>query len=153
MFIPCLDTKTQDLLVRIPEICDFIHQMRHGEEKHNVLVHYHKGISRSATVILAYLMRSYRQPLDAVLASVKAIRRVRPNSNFMEQLAVWAEVEYEIWEDEVKTVPKPPYAAYLVKRAERLAAKGLTGDEPTYPAGFTKPPPPPPDAPLYYKYV
>jgi dual specificity phosphatase 12 len=51
----------------------------------------------------------------------------------MEQLAVWADVEYEIWTDPAKTIPKPPYAAYLARRAERLRAKGLTSNEPTCP--------------------
>ncbi|KAK3292623.1 dual specificity phosphatase [Chaetomium fimeti] len=114
MFIPCRDSNTQDLLRRMPDICDFIHQMLHGEERQSVLVHCHKGISRSATAIVAYLMRTHRQPLDAVLASVKAIRPiVRPNPNFMEQLAVWAAVGYEPWEDAARTTPKPRYAAYL----------------------------------------
>ncbi|KAH6842907.1 protein-tyrosine phosphatase-like protein [Chaetomium sp. MPI-CAGE-AT-0009] len=120
MFISCVDSETQDLLGRMPDICDFIHQMRHGEERHNVLVHCRKGISRSATIIVAYLMRTRRQPLDAALASVKAIRpRVRPTPNFREQLAVWAEVDYELWEDAARTTPKPAYAAYLARREER----------------------------------
>ncbi|KAK4239402.1 protein-tyrosine phosphatase-like protein [Achaetomium macrosporum] len=132
MFIACVDTSTQDLLAQLPDICDFIDRMRCGEaERHNVLVHCTRGFSRSATVVVAYLRRKYHQPLDAVLASVRKIRKIKPNPNFMDQLAVWAEVDYEFWEDAAKTIPKPPYAAYLARRAEALKAKGLTGNEPT----------------------
>ncbi|KAK4150605.1 dual specificity phosphatase [Chaetomidium leptoderma] len=133
LFVACLDTATQDLLARLPEICDFIDRMRRAEARHNVLVHCTVGVSRSATVVLAYLMRTHRQPLDTALASVKTVRKIRPNSNFMDQLSVWAEAGYELWEDADKTIPKPPYAAYLERRACILKAKGLTGNEPTCP--------------------
>ncbi|KAI0377127.1 protein-tyrosine phosphatase-like protein [Hypomontagnella monticulosa] len=134
LFIPCLDTSTQDPLARLPEVCEFIDEKRSGETVNsNVLVHCTAGVSRSATVVIAYLMRKYRKSLDSALESVARSRKVRPNPNFMDQLAVWGEVEYELWADVAKTVPKPPYAAYLARRAEKLKAKGLTGNEPTCP--------------------
>jgi dual specificity phosphatase 12 len=91
------------------------------------------GVSRSATVVVAYLMRTYHWTLDTALAFVKESRKVEPNKNFVEQLKVWEEVEYEIWEDPERTIPKPAYAAYLQRRAERLRELGLTGDEPILP--------------------
>ncbi|KAK4038224.1 hypothetical protein C8A01DRAFT_37807 [Parachaetomium inaequale] len=89
------------------------------------------GISRSTTVVIAYLMRKTGKPPDEVLRHVKEKRKVRPNPNFMEQLRVWGEVGYQIWEDEECTVPKGPYRLYLEGRAVRLKEKGLTGNEPT----------------------
>jgi protein-tyrosine phosphatase len=120
MFIPCEDSPTQDILIRLAEICDFIDENRQDGSANNVLVHCWAGVSRSATVVVAYLMRKNCQSLDSALASVRECRRIEPNPNFMEQLAVWAEVKYELWIDPAKTVPKSPYAAYLARRAERL---------------------------------
>ena len=53
-----------------------------------VLVHCRGGISRSATVCLAYLMYSRALRLDDAFDYVRARRRViSPNANFMMQLA------------------------------------------------------------------
>ena len=126
LFVPCLDTSTQDLLVNLADICDFIDDNRQCPGEHgNVLVHCAFGVSRSAMVAVAYLMWRHRQSLDASLAAVRRSRKVKPNSNFTEQLAVWADPD--------KKTPKEPYAAYLARRGERLRGKGLTGDEPTCP--------------------
>ncbi|KAF3479841.1 citrate synthase [Arthroderma uncinatum] len=95
-----------------------------------ILVHCDRGISRGSTMTIAYLMRKYGKSRDVVLADVKARRKIRPNSNFMDQLEVWEQVGYQPWEDEAKMIPKAPYKAYLERRAVRLKEKGLTGDEP-----------------------
>ena len=58
---------------------------------------------------------------------------MKPNDNFMRQLKVWGEVEYQIWEDEAKEIPKTAYKVFLDRRAADLKAKGLTGDERCYP--------------------
>lgn len=52
-----------------------------------VLVHCHAGISRSATVVLLYLMTRYGCRLDAALQALRAVRPVvRPNPGFMRWL-------------------------------------------------------------------
>lgn len=129
IYIPCNDSMTHDLLPDLARICDFISSSRDPDIGSNVLVHCDKGISRSATAVIAFLMRTYQWSFDTASAFVGEKRRIRPNQNFKEQLQVWEAVEYKIWEDEGK-VPKPAYAAYLAIRAGRLKDAGLTGDEP-----------------------
>lgn len=121
----CLDSQKQDLLIYFRQACDFIEEsLSHGR----VLVHCVHGRSRSATFVIAYLMRQQRRSLSAVLADVQQKRSViRPSENFLAQLEVWDQVKYNIWEDEDRKVPKAPYAA-LVKE------KGLIGEMPAKPA-------------------
>ena len=52
-----------------------------------VLVHCWKGVSRSATIVIAYVMRSQRLQYEAALALVQARRAcVEPNPGFQTQL-------------------------------------------------------------------
>lgn len=153
LFVPCLDSSTMDVLALMSDVCDFIGKHLHtpifpllpeegaqndshngiGEETPstgNVLVHCKVGVSRSGTFVLAYLMRKRHDDLDSVLNEVKEKRNIRPNYNFLEQLKVWEVVEYQVWKDPIRNIPKEPYRAYLNRRAARLATKGLTGNEP-----------------------
>ncbi|KAJ5689560.1 hypothetical protein N7462_003952 [Penicillium macrosclerotiorum] len=156
-FVQCADSSTQDLLVHLDDICDFIDQVaspaltvlaalpnesnaeddapQHCEPPPSqaVLVHCELGISRSPTIIIAYLMRKLRLPRAEVLGFVRAQRKVKPSANFTRQLEGWEEVGYQLWEDEARAVPKALYTAFLDDRAARLAEMGLTGDEPLAP--------------------
>ncbi|KAJ3108941.1 hypothetical protein HDU97_009674 [Phlyctochytrium planicorne] len=52
-----------------------------------VLVHCHQGVSRSATIVVAYVMRKFEVSLDEALQSVKEKRFcVDPNVGFRAQL-------------------------------------------------------------------
>jgi protein-tyrosine phosphatase len=129
LWIECVDSSTQDLLVHMHRVCTFIDQ-----KPGVVLVHCDQGISRSATMVIAYLMREQRKGLEEVLAEVRAKRpRIKPSDNFMDQLKVWEQVGYQIWEDDERNIPKEAYRVYLERRAAVLKAKGLTGDEPIRP--------------------
>ena len=55
-----------------------------------VLVHCVAGISRSATIILFYLMKHTGMTLREAYYHVKEVRNIRPNRHFLEQL-----IEYE----------------------------------------------------------
>lgn len=55
-----------------------------------VLVHCHRGISRSATLVIAYLVSATRQPVDAVFECVRAKRPiVDPNLSYWIALQEW----------------------------------------------------------------
>ena len=121
----CLDSHFQDILVHMHQACDFIEDsMTHG----GVLVHCVHGRSRSAAFVVAFLMRIQKRSLEEVLVDVMAKRRrVKVSANFQAQLEIWGQLEYDVWKDEVKKVPKEPYAALVNE-------KGLVGEVPKRPA-------------------
>ena len=51
-----------------------------------VLVHCQQGVSRSATIVLAFLMRERAMPLVSAARFLRERRWVRPNESFMAQL-------------------------------------------------------------------
>ncbi|KAJ5120381.1 dual specificity phosphatase Yvh1 [Penicillium bovifimosum] len=152
-WVQCADSSTQDLLVYMSDICDFIDHMASpalsslsslpehesdtndepSEAPEAILIHCDLGISRSPTIIVAYLMRKLCMQQADVLDFVQSKQRVKPSPNFTRQLQIWEEVGYQVWEDEDKTVPTAPYKAYLKDRRALLDKKGLTGDEPLAP--------------------
>ncbi|KAJ5155366.1 dual specificity phosphatase Yvh1 [Penicillium capsulatum] len=154
-WVQCADSSTQDLLAYMSDICDLIDQMAspalsslsalpfdhkyamddqpHSSPSEAILIHCDLGISRSPTIIVAYLMRKLHISKVDVLNFVQSKQKVKPSPNLTRQLQVWEEVGYQIWEDEDRTVPKAPYKAFLEDRAARLQKKGLTGNEPLTP--------------------
>ncbi|TBU34142.1 protein-tyrosine phosphatase-like protein [Dichomitus squalens] len=90
LHIPVYDIETTDLLQHLDVTTAFIKSAL--DDKHNtVLVHCAMGISRSATVLAAYLIATTRmQPHEAIefLQSKREI--VCPNLSFRRQLDVYA---------------------------------------------------------------
>lgn len=118
MIIPCFDTDGQDLLTELARICDFIEEHQGAEPQKSVLVHCTAGVSRSATVVVAYLMRKYRKTMHEAVRVVQKKRKIRPNANFLAQLAVWEATRYELWEERDKSRPKAAYLRYLESRGD-----------------------------------
>ncbi len=83
--VPIADDEFQHVLPVLDGCVDFINSVKdtHGR----VLVHCTKGKSRSVTVIVAYLLKSYKLSLKEAYRLVKSKRdEIRPNSNFIRQL-------------------------------------------------------------------
>ena len=60
------------------------------EEGSKVLVHCKMGISRSASVVIAYVMKANNWNLKKAFRFVKDKRQsIRPNENFLRQLEVY----------------------------------------------------------------
>jgi protein-tyrosine phosphatase len=83
------DSHDVNMILHLPEAFAFIERARLSGER--VLVHCHAGMSRSVTVILAYLMKFGNHTLDSAYEHVKQIKPdISPNFSFMGQL-----LEYE----------------------------------------------------------
>jgi len=63
---------------------DFIHYTLRSRGK--VLVHCVAGLSRSATLVIAYLMIKHHMPLSQALNTVRRRREIFPNDGFLQQL-------------------------------------------------------------------
>ncbi|CAH2002480.1 unnamed protein product [Acanthoscelides obtectus] len=90
-FICLPDMVTSDLLSYFDECYEFI---REGVSRGAVLVHCQMGVSRSATIVIAYLMKKYRIKYREALDKVRARRCVYPNPGFVSQLEKYSEMGY-----------------------------------------------------------
>ncbi|KAF7363014.1 Dual specificity protein phosphatase 12-like isoform X1 [Mycena venus] len=91
MQISVQDWPDQDLMSHFKDSNAFIDAARFTAQE-GVLVHCAQGVSRSATIVTAYLMASHPPLYDdvAALAYLRARRPiVQPNSGFLSQLALY----------------------------------------------------------------
>lgn len=80
------DTVNVNIMEYFPEVIDFI------DANKRTLVHCQAGISRSATLCLAYLIQKQRMTLDCAFNHLKAQRKcIGPNFSFLGQLKSWEE--------------------------------------------------------------
>uniref|UniRef100_A0A3Q3X885 Dual specificity protein phosphatase n=1 Tax=Mola mola TaxID=94237 RepID=A0A3Q3X885_MOLML len=77
------DRKDFDLSPFFAEAAEFIHG---ALSQKRVLVHCARGISRSATLVLAYLMIRERLTLVEAVEAVRTHRNILPNAGFLNQL-------------------------------------------------------------------
>lgn len=156
LFIRCDDSPTQDLLCHFEDICNFIDKhtakpdlmrileqadedtvcmgcntkrksrIMEAAQQGHVLVHCTQGVSRSPTVVMAYLMRKTGKSFEEVFREVKSRRReVEPCDNFVEQLRIWEKVGYNVWEG---GKPKKEYAEWLQRRDRMVMGEVLLPD-------------------------
>lgn len=82
------DTPKEDLSKYFEQISTVIKESKERNEK--VLVHCMAGVSRSATLCIAYLMRHEGYTFNEAMIHVKCRRSiVRPNLGFIDQLKEW----------------------------------------------------------------
>ncbi|KAJ0016192.1 hypothetical protein NQD34_014482 [Periophthalmus magnuspinnatus] len=83
--VPADDSPTFDLSKYFSTSAKFIHRALEVEEG-RVLVHCAVGVSRSATLVLSFLMLHHRLPLVDAILTVKEHRWIFPNNGFLKQL-------------------------------------------------------------------
>mmetsp|Transcript_45849 Transcript_45849/g.112693 ORF Transcript_45849/g.112693 Transcript_45849/m.112693 type:complete len:194 (-) Transcript_45849:99-680(-) len=83
------DSKDFDLLGSITDAVQFIQDAHDASPQNRVLVHCVQGISRSASVVVAYLVHS-GMSLQHAYEHVRARRKIAaPRANFIEQLGIF----------------------------------------------------------------
>ncbi|KAJ7617159.1 protein-tyrosine phosphatase-like protein [Roridomyces roridus] len=124
MNIPVQDWPDQELLTHFKPANSFIDDARIIAGQ-GVLVHCHMGVSRSATVVAAYLMASYPETHHNHISAITFLKSrrpiVQPNSGFVDQLALygrcdcnmddhsnaveaWRAVRHRAWESRVDRI-------------------------------------------------
>jgi len=101
LFIHAYDMVSHDMTVHFEDAFRFIDSaMEHktGEGKPGkVLIHCAAGISRSATILMAYMMRTFRMPYRTALRYVKSSRPfVCPNGGFVRQLEAFEQHKFDV---------------------------------------------------------
>jgi len=92
--VPIADSWDADILIYLDRTTEFIRQALADNESNKVLVHCFQGVSRSATVVCAYVIAQAANPMTAAEAIdfVRAKRGiVSPNPGFRTQLATYSE--------------------------------------------------------------
>lgn len=94
-FIQAEDLDTQDLISEFSRSYNFIDRAVRAKEA--VLVHCVAGVSRSATIVMAYLMRKYKINHENAFKKVCEKRPVvNPNDGFIDQLKLFAKMNFNV---------------------------------------------------------
>ncbi|XP_015785951.1 tyrosine-protein phosphatase yvh1 isoform X1 [Tetranychus urticae] len=95
LWIDSEDMPRQDLISYFPTTNEFIEAA--VSRKENVLVHCIAGVSRSATIVTAYLMKKKNKPAEECLEKVREKRSIiDPNEGFRKQLKLFETMGYQI---------------------------------------------------------
>lgn len=87
-FVAC-SNKGEDITPYLDKVYDFI---SHGKHYGNILVHCLRGVSRSTSFVMGYLMRDNELSVDEALSHVTMYRsQVQPNDAFLSQLRRYEE--------------------------------------------------------------
>jgi dual specificity MAP kinase phosphatase len=93
--LPASDSGSQNLSQYFDEAIEFIESARATEGR--VLVHCQAGVSRSPSIVLAYLIARSRRSLSDAFTHVKERRPiVAPNLNFMGQLLAFEQQQQQL---------------------------------------------------------
>ncbi|KAF8551665.1 hypothetical protein OG21DRAFT_1444842 [Imleria badia] len=112
------DSTDEDVLVHFLPSISFI--QKELDKERGVLVHCQGGISRSATIVAAYLMYTLKLDPSAALDMIRAVRpHIDPNDGFREQLEIFHQASYKI-----SRRSKPVRMFYM----ERAAEEVMNGD-------------------------
>ncbi|KAF2459677.1 protein-tyrosine phosphatase-like protein [Lineolata rhizophorae] len=125
------DDPTQDMMRHLKDACDWIdaglgekrNDAENEQRQRGVLVHCVQGISRSGSIVVAYLMRKLKIEYSAALALAREARPIIfPNQGFERQLRIWHFCKFDIYQESTPGSPNSPPKAkqpYRVWKSER----------------------------------
>ncbi|KAF8398216.1 hypothetical protein HHK36_017142 [Tetracentron sinense] len=94
MAVPLRDMESENLLDYLDVCLDFIDESR---KKGSILVHCFAGVSRSAAILTAYLMRTEQVSQEDALESLRqSCEYVCPNDGFLEQLKMFEDMCFKV---------------------------------------------------------
>lgn len=89
------DMPREDLLTSFPDSNQFIESALDSGGK--VLVHCYFGVSRSSTIVIAFIMKKYNLNVEKAFQTVKEKRRfVSPNAGFLAQLKLYEDMGFTV---------------------------------------------------------
>ncbi|KZT24246.1 phosphatases II [Neolentinus lepideus HHB14362 ss-1] len=119
MNVPIDDTSSANLLTYLDAAVAWLHRCLTSDENACVMVHCVWGMSRSASIVVAYLIAKYQMTLDGALAWCRLKRAVvRPNHGFIAQL--------EIYESQIRARERRKMMAKSRRNRHVLLADGST---------------------------
>jgi dual specificity phosphatase 12 len=87
MKIEVEDNEEENILFNFDSIYNFIEE---GRESGAVLIHCYGGISRSATISIAYLIKKEKIPFEKAFEILKGLKEdINPNEGFINQLKLF----------------------------------------------------------------
>ncbi|OUM69247.1 hypothetical protein PIROE2DRAFT_27353, partial [Piromyces sp. E2] len=86
--VPMRDEINFNAMKLFPKTCEFIDTALNSQKHDNILVHCQLGISRSATIVSAYLLYKYYE-YDVLKYLQRKRPTIKPNEGFQRQLQLW----------------------------------------------------------------
>eukprot|EP00249_Psilotum_nudum_P012560 c23854_g1_i1 orf=349-1215(-) len=137
MVIPLNDNPDEDILLVLQPCVDFINEARRRSGA--ILVHCVAGVSRSATVVTAYLMQKERLPLTAALQSLRQKqKKASPNSGFLRQLQLFQHTDFTLDNSSMKEAATDEQCiqsrrvSKAVGTREHVSEANLAAEEPCF---------------------
>jgi protein-tyrosine phosphatase len=94
------DKEDAQIMKSFDDAADWIHQQLTSSLKSNVLVHCFAGISRSPTIVAAYLIKYHQYSAQKAMDLIRCYRPiVDPNRGFLSQLCTYADTQASIYVD------------------------------------------------------
>ncbi|KAI0642554.1 hypothetical protein C8Q79DRAFT_982660 [Trametes meyenii] len=132
------DTENSDILQHFVPAITFI--QAELDKEHGILVHCQAGMSRSVSIVAAYLMVSQGSDPDGALDVIRKVRpEVQPNEGFMRQLEIFHKASFKVSKSDKET-----RMFYL----ERVVNEVMNGDGEVETEMFAKFPYTPSDTPV-----